>query len=573
MKSIILILCLCSAYLFGQTHKGVYLRSQLVGEQKKGVAYYHPVEGFYSLSTPKYLPTKKQLKELSNFVLINPYDHLTGSRTEVTTNSLRYRVDPSELVYVNWQLGYDTLNNQAKLDSFKTEAKKIREEKYLPYVLGHFEPFMISKYEITNGEYREFVRWVQDSIFREALYYSDELSDEEAIKFLNYDGDPYFDEEEMDWIEPDISDREVNREYYSLNFEYNYKKELKGEQIIRSIEAYYLRPNERWYKRRELDVKTLNYSYYTIERVEDVDSLQLKSNQSAIRFHQRLFIEEHKVNVYPDTLCWVRLRDVSLNPVMANLYFWHPAFDDYPVVGVSYNQAQAFVNWKEQRMKAENPEIFRHYRLSLPSARHYEWTVLNGDASWSQNISDLEISTDLRIGYDKNDPVEKLGMDMAYTTRVYSAFDPSDPKEVKRINNLLKKGYIEPANLSRGNDEWLRQLWSVNYLESGVEYLSNNVSEWLTDNYEDHFEKVAEAYINYNCFSDVDYCHFQRLQDQMTFSKADENGQMVMGSNWYDPRYNIKSGVNTEGIYAKTFAHPDSAYATVGFRLVLVPKP
>ena len=57
---------------------------------------------------------------------------------------------------------------------------------------------------------------------------------------------------------------------------------------------------------------------------------------------------EDVVNVYPDTLCWVSDFTYSYNEPMTNMYFWHPTFDNYPVVGVSWRQARAFCFWRTQ---------------------------------------------------------------------------------------------------------------------------------------------------------------------------------------------------------------------------------
>jgi sulfatase modifying factor 1 len=40
----------------------------------------------------------------------------------------------------------------------------------------------------------------------------------------------------------------------------------------------------------------------------------------------------------------------SYNEPMTENYFWHPAYDDYPVVGVTWSQAKAFNVWRTQNM-------------------------------------------------------------------------------------------------------------------------------------------------------------------------------------------------------------------------------
>jgi sulfatase modifying factor 1 len=42
----------------------------------------------------------------------------------------------------------------------------------------------------------------------------------------------------------------------------------------------------------------------------------------------------------------------SFNEPMTENYFWHPAYDEYPVVGVTWQQANAFNVWRTQLMNS-----------------------------------------------------------------------------------------------------------------------------------------------------------------------------------------------------------------------------
>lgn len=61
------------------------------------------------------------------------------------------------------------------------------------------------------------------------------------------------------------------------------------------------------------------------------------------------FPQDHELyyNALPDTLVW--RRPLSYNEPYVNNYLRHPAFQDYPVVGVSWDQAQEYCQWRTDR--------------------------------------------------------------------------------------------------------------------------------------------------------------------------------------------------------------------------------
>ena len=77
---------------------------------------------------------------------------------------------------------------------------------------------------------------------------------------------------------------------------------------------------------------------------------------------------ENFKNIYegalPDTLVW-RNR-LGYNEVMTNNYLRHPAYANYPVVGVSWIQAVEFANWRTDRV---NELILEQNGVTVSGAR------------------------------------------------------------------------------------------------------------------------------------------------------------------------------------------------------------
>lgn len=57
---------------------------------------------------------------------------------------------------------------------------------------------------------------------------------------------------------------------------------------------------------------------------------------------------EVSLRALPDTLVW--REELSYNEPLVETYLRHPAFDDYPVVGVSWNQAVDYCKWRTDRV-------------------------------------------------------------------------------------------------------------------------------------------------------------------------------------------------------------------------------
>jgi len=91
----------------------------------------------------------------------------------------------------------------------------------------------------------------------------------------------------------------------------------------------------------------------------------------------------------PDTL--VNREPLAYSEPYVEYYYRHPAYRNYPVIGVSYEQAVAFCKWRTARVKefwalGNKTEINIEYRL--PSKSEWEMLCLNGAGYVDNNGKD-----------------------------------------------------------------------------------------------------------------------------------------------------------------------------------------
>jgi formylglycine-generating enzyme required for sulfatase activity len=80
----------------------------------------------------------------------------------------------------------------------------------------------------------------------------------------------------------------------------------------------------------------------------------------------------------PDTLAW-KNDWIDNSDAYTEYYFRHPSYNNYPIVGVSYEQAIAYCKWRSDRVNElyvknpkQNPFPNKKYRYRLPSKVEWE---------------------------------------------------------------------------------------------------------------------------------------------------------------------------------------------------------
>ena len=249
--------------------------------------------------------------------------------------------------------------------------------------------FYMDETEITNSEYRQFVEWVKDSTFRTRLAI---LADEMGQKPGGEGGigEYAFKDQLEEGEEQSAYDKYMYENYYSIGDaddpyagrKLNHKPKLiqdpqkyPDEYYVEVMDSMYLPASESYNGLRTMDVSKLKfkYSWMDIQAAAKDKSKNTRAKRSKYMIHEQ-------VEVYPDTTVWIKDFSYSYNEPMHNDYFWHEAYGEYPVVGVTWEQAKAFCAWRTLYKNAYQKDKKRQYVNSfrLPTEAEWEYAARGG---------------------------------------------------------------------------------------------------------------------------------------------------------------------------------------------------
>ena len=142
------------------------------------------------------------------------------------------------------------------------------------------------------------------------------------------------------------------------------------------MDSLYL-PPEIWHNgEMKIDVNRIIYKYSWF----DAEAAALDRKRNPTNRDRLPFIKNEEVEIYPDTTVWIKDFNYSYNEPMHNDYFSHPAYQDYPVVGISWKQAVAFCNWRTNYKNGYQRSKGKHTvsRFRLPNEGEWEYAARGG---------------------------------------------------------------------------------------------------------------------------------------------------------------------------------------------------
>ncbi len=375
----------------------------------------------------------------------------------------------------------------------------------IPAKMTSFSAFYMDKSEVTNAEYREFVHWVRDSI---------------AVTMLGPSVAPQF-------FLPESTNGPANGPA-RINWDAVKRKgALWGPQseFASRLEGMYYSGLDALPGRKEIDIRKLRYAYSYV----DYD-LAVAYRNDPTKSRSDFIVtytdnprpgkpnEFESVKVYPDTLVWKADFEYSQNDPMVLTYFSHPSYDNYPVVGVTWEQANAYANWKT-KIYAASKEMSKvpgnaKYTFRLPTEQEFEYAARGGvnQAKYPWGTSEL---------YDQNPRKGKKGDEQCC---------------------LLANFKSNIGNYTEDNGMYTMPVGSFTPNNFGLYDMAGNVAEWTSTTY----NRSSNSFL---------------LDFNPNYSVGGKTRKVVKGGSWKDIAYNLQNA-------SRAFEMQNKPTSYIGFRLV-----
>ena len=236
----------------------------------------------------------------------------------------------------------------------------------------------------------------------------------------------------------------------------------------------------------------------------------------------RDYITSDTVQVYPDTLVWQRDFSYVYNEPLVKQYFSNPSFNEYPVVGVSWEQASAFCRWRTLHNdyfqgKPGKKDVMIEGIYRLPTEAEWEYAAR---------------------GNSKINAMYPWGAPYA-RTREGILMANFKPGRGDYFGGDTKNDDITPVKVK-------------SYTENGFGLydMAGNVAEWTSSRYDEAVDNILGDF-------NPDYQYNAKKDDPVIMKR-----KSIRGGSWKDIAYNCQ-------VSTRNYEYQFNRKSYIGFRCVL----
>ena len=370
-------------------------------------------------------------------------------------------------------------------------------------------PYYMDETEITNNEYKEFVTWVRDSVTRTKLAQKAyEIQPE-----VDPTGSVKTGIQEYAYADSDTTGQSAYQKYMTENYyelDENYirpldwsvdlswdKAQYPDVDYVEVMDTLFVSKEDAAGGIRTFNKKFLRYRYIQLDASSAARNKEARKN----------YVKDTSYLVYPDTTVWIKDFNYSYNDPMHQDYFHHQAYGEYPVVGVTWDQANAFCNWRTKKKNdylrgKRNPTTVPVFRL--PTEAEWEYAARGG--------------------------------------LMFSKYPWGGPSAVSDRGCFLANFKPVRGDYAVDGALYTVEAKSYNANDYGLYNMAGNVSEWTSSAY-----NLSSYYMG----------------STMNPNVEDRNNKkkIVRGGSWKDVAYYLEVGT-------RDFEYADTARSFIGFRTV-----
>ena len=180
--------------------------------------------------------------------------------------------------------------------------------------------------------------------------------------------------------------------------------------------------------------------------------------------------EAYYISMLPDTLVWREI--INYCEPYVDYYFRHPAYKDYPLVGVSYEQVLAYCDWLEEKLNDlysnDNKHPVQKLDVRLPSEEEWKHAARGGnpEAIFPWEGTDMRRTDKKFLGLYRANFIKSMYFN--YNIPVSIIYPNIRRSAYQNISNAYQSDLTAPA----------KSYWPNGY---GLYNMSGNVAEMIQE--------------------------------------------------------------------------------------------